>query len=134
MREILFSIQVPLGDRRHYVDEEDIRVVLGRLPDEVKERVRGVHLNDRFGKQQVLGYTNRGRRDIALCALPPRTSMNNALRGTGSTPETFGALRGAQWPSPAIRRFVLYEVLLHEIGHLQEIHPELRGERRRFAM
>src|SRR5258708_3002362 len=117
MTEVAFSIQVPLGDRRHYVDEEDIRVVLARLPDEVKDRVRGVHLNDRFGRRQALGYTNRGRCDIALCALPPRTSMNSALRGTGIRPETFGALPGAQWPALAIRRFVLYEVLLHEIGH-----------------
>ena len=33
----------------------------------------------------------------------------------------------------AIRRFILYDVLLHEIGHLQVIHERAKTDRRRFA-
>lgn len=45
----------------------------------------------------------------------------------------FGALRGCQWPTLAIRRFLLYEVFLHEVGHLQHIKERPRQSRRRFA-
>jgi hypothetical protein len=51
----------------------------------------------------------------------------------GQTPEQFGARRGAQWPTPAIRRFLLYDVFLHELGHLQIIDPDDRTGRRKFA-
>jgi hypothetical protein len=33
----------------------------------------------------------------------------------------------------AVRRFLLYNVLLHEIGHLQIINPESSDFRRKFA-
>lgn len=45
----------------------------------------------------------------------------------------FGARRGARWPATAIRRFILYDVFLHELGHLQVIDPRDRTGRRRFA-
>jgi hypothetical protein len=51
----------------------------------------------------------------------------------GQTPERFGARRGSQWSTPAIRRFLLYDVLLHELGHLQVIEPDTTAVRRRFA-
>jgi hypothetical protein len=34
----------------------------------------------------------------------------------------------------AIRRFLLYEVFLHELGHLQVVDEKARSERRKFAM
>jgi hypothetical protein len=37
----------------------------------------------------------------------------------GQSPRQFGARRGSQWPEPAIRRYLLYDVFLHELGHLQ---------------
>jgi hypothetical protein len=51
----------------------------------------------------------------------------------GQTPEMFGARRGTQWPLLAIRRFLLYDVLLHEIGHLQIIDEKAKDEYNRFA-
>lgn len=51
----------------------------------------------------------------------------------GQTPGTFGAKTGRQWPKLAVRRFLLYDVLLHEIGHLQIIDPESKDVRRKFA-
>jgi len=115
------------------VTEEDVDVVLSRLPFEVRNRLRAVHFNDRGRGGRVLGYVNRGRREIALCALPPRMSLTRFLV-RGQSPEQFGARRGRQWPSVAIRRFVLYDVFLHELGHLQIVHEKAKSERRKFSM
>ena len=129
---IRFSVTIPGCDRIHHVGEPDVRVVLSRIPVEVWSRLRGVHFNDRSRGAKVLGYTNRGRREIALCAQPPRMSLTQAL--SGQAPEMFGASRGSQWPTLAIRRFMLYNVFLHELGHLQIIDDDAKMERRKFAM
>jgi hypothetical protein len=129
---VKFSTSSPGADRIHYVNEDDIRIVLSRLPDELWDRLRTVHFNDRSRGARVLGYVNRGRRDIALCALPPRMSLIQALRN-GQRPEEFGARRGEKWPRLAIRRFMLYDVFLHELGHLQLIDEDARSVRRKFA-
>lgn len=131
-RPIRFTTRPPRGDRRHFVTEDDVRVVLARIPDEVRGRLSGVHLNDRFGRVRTLGYVNRGRREIGLCAVPPRISLGVYLR-KGQKPEQFGAVRRCQWPTLAVRRFVLYDVLLHELGHLQIVDSRARNTRRKFA-
>jgi hypothetical protein len=131
---VSFSVALPKGDHIHPVNENDVRAVLSRLPLEVWHRLRAVHFNDRSRGVRVLGYVNRGRREIALCALPPRVSLTRfILRGEGS-PLDFGAQRGHQWPALAIRRFMLYDVFLHELGHLQVINERTKSERRKFAM
>lgn len=81
----------------------------------------------------MLGYVNMGHREIALCALPPKMSLTRSLV-SGQSPAEFGAQRGAQWPPLAIRRFLLYDVFLHELGHLQLVDPSKKDARRRFAM
>lgn len=129
---ISFSTSIPGADRVHHVNAADVTVILSRLPIELWSRLRAVHFNDRSRGARTLGYVNRGRREIALCALPPRMSLTRALV-RGQTPEQFGARRGAKWPPLAIRRFMLYDVLLHEIGHLQLIDENARSVRRQFA-
>jgi Tfp pilus assembly protein PilF len=131
--DIKFSVSAPKSDRVHHVTEEDVRVVLSRLPEEVRSSLRNVHFNDRSQGARRLGYVNRGRREIALCALPPRLSFTRFLV-KGQKPEHFGAKRGSQWPIRAIRRFLLYDVFLHELGHLQIVNPIAKSERRKFAM
>jgi tetratricopeptide (TPR) repeat protein len=128
-----FSVTKPGCDRIHHVTEEDVGVLLSRLPTELWRRLRAVHFNDQGRGARRLGYVNRGRREIALCALPPRVSLNRFL-SLGRAPESFGARRGCQWPAVAIRRFMLYEVFLHELGHLQVIHADATDERRKYAM
>lgn len=132
LEKIKFSISPPGGDRVHHISEADILVVLSRLPEEAYSRLKAVHFNDRAWGNRVLGYTNRGRKEIALCALPPRVSLTRFLL-KGQKPEHFGALRGTQWPTLAIRRFLLYDVFLHELGHLQIIDPKAKGSERKFA-
>jgi hypothetical protein len=133
MRKITFSSS-PVGcDRQHWLTEEEIGVVLSRLPFENYSRLRAVHFNDRSRGGRLLGYANKGRGEISLCALPPRMSFTRFLV-RGQSPADFGAWRGAQWPPLAIRRFLLYDVFLHELGHLQLVNPSRKDERRRFAM
>jgi hypothetical protein len=48
-------------------------------------------------------------------------------------PEAFGARRGRQWSPIAIRRFLLYDVFLHELGHLQVVDPGGSSDRVDFA-
>jgi hypothetical protein len=131
MRKIKFSTTIPGGDRRHYLTEDDVMVVLSRLPEETWRRLRAVHFNDRARGNRVLGYVNRGRREITMCALPPRLSLSRVA--PGQRREQFGAKRGEQWPLLAVRRFLLYDVLLHELGHLQVVNEKTKSERLRFA-
>lgn len=133
-RIIRFTTRKPGGDRVHFVTEADVRVVLSRLPADVCNRLRAVHFNDRSRGARTLGYVNRGRREIAICALPPRVSLTSGCLLYGHLPEHFGAMRGKQWPRLAVRRFLLYHVFLHELGHLQLIDPQAaRSDRLRFA-
>jgi hypothetical protein len=132
MSLVKFSLSRPGADRIHYVNEEDVRIVLSRLPFSLWHRLRAVHFNDRSRGARSLGYVNRGRREIALCALPPRMSLKQALV-KGQTPEQFGARRGQKWPTLAVRRFILYDVFLHELGHLQLIDGDTRSVRLKFA-
>jgi hypothetical protein len=129
---VKFSYSPPGGDRIYHVNAKDVCVVLGRLPEELWSRLRGVHFNDRSRGARRLGYVTGGRREITLCALPPRMSFRRFLF-KGQTPEQFGAVRGKQWPLVAIRRFLLYDVFLHELGHLQLICEQRRSHRLRFA-
>ena len=131
--KVRFSSSPAGGNRVYHVTQEDVEVVLSRLPEEAYKRLRAIHFNDRARGNIRLGYTTtRGRREIALCALPERMSFTPFLV-KGQSPRQFGAKRGSQWPKIAIRRFLLYDVLLHEIGHLQVIDPKARNPKRRFA-
>ena len=132
MRPLKFTCHAPRGDRRHFVTEADVRVVLERLPGSLWNRLKAVHFNDRAMGNRRLGYARKGRSEVALCALPPRVSLAAFLRKTQS-PAQFGAVRGCQWPLLAVRRFMLYNVLLHEPGHLQVIDERARSTRRKFA-
>ena len=119
-------------DRRHYITTEDVRVVLSRLPNDVWNGLRTVHFNDKSRGVRILGYANPREHEICLCALPPRVSLTRALV-RGQYPELFGAVRGKQWPELAVRRFLLYDVLLHELGHLQMFIASPKSGRRTHA-
>lgn len=132
MKKIKFSASPIGGDRKHYVNEHDILVLLQRLPEATYERLKAVHFNDHSRRGRIIGYVNMGHREIALCALPPRVSLGRFLHRRQS-PSQFGARRAVQWPLLAVRRFMLYDVFLHELGHLQLIDEKLRNPSRKFA-
>jgi len=129
MKRVRFSAVPPKGDRIHYVNQSDVEVVLNRLPQDLWGRLRGVHFNDRAFGNRRLGYVTQSRYDIALCALPPSVSLSRCCRLHRISTTEFGAEFGLQWPAIAVRRFMLYEVVLHEIGHLQ-VHDAHRPSRR----
>ena len=117
-----------------YVSQEDVRIVLDRIPEEHRTRLRDIFISDRhFGVKRLGSVRTRGRRDIDLYAvLPPRVSlggyMYRGLRGL-----QFGAPSRGQWPPWAVRRFLLYDVLLHELGHLQIARPKSTNWDRKYA-
>src|SRR4029450_5299333 len=70
---------------------------------------------------------------ILRCArYPPRVSLSRSCRRHRSSTAEFGAEFGRQWPAIAVRRFMLYDVLLHEIGHLQVFDAHRPSRRLRF--
>jgi hypothetical protein len=117
-----------------YVKLRDVRLVIARIPGELRARVRDVFLSSRSFGVRVLGsVVTRGRRDIDLFSvLPPRVSLRRFI-GRGQSAAEFGAPRHGQWPPWAVRRYLLYDVLLHELGHLQVVRPKGRGHLRKFA-
>ena len=92
--------------------------------------VRTIHFKDQnrpYRGGRAVGYTHHGgSREITLLALPPRVSLTSYLSRSQS-PKEFGATRNYQWPRLAVRRFMLYSVLLHEIGHLQVVEKTTKG-------
>ena len=78
---------------------------------------------------RILGYVNRGRRDIALGALPLGVSLTQC----GQPPEQIAAKRGGKWPTIAVRRCMIYRVFLHELGHLQLMKEDARSAALKFA-
>lgn len=138
MRKVRFVVHQIHSNRVYRVTPEEVEVVLGRLPAEVKDRLREVHFRDDFHRGCV-GYANRESGQIALTAVPERMSFRHYQRIHGGTAEEFGAVAGEQWPVLALRRQTLYDTFLHELGHLQIVRPRGRnhftGERgaREFA-
>jgi len=132
MAKIKFAYSAVGCDRKHYLNEADVMIVLNRLPREAWNRLRAIHFNDKSRGVRTLGYANPSEHEICICALPPRVALTRALV-RGQYPELFGAERGKQWPEVAVRRFLLYDVLLHELGHLQIIEARAKGGRRKHA-
>ena len=140
MSRVHYSFSQPREKRKHYINAIDVETLLSRLPETIWTRLRHVHFNDRSRGCRWLGYVNMGHREIAICALPPRVSLTRFLvhrtstrYGLSQTPRQFGATTGQQWPELAVRRFMLYDVFLHELGHLQIVVPDATRLRRRFA-
>jgi hypothetical protein len=133
MKPIRFTRKEPGGGRVHYLDSDDVLIVLHRLPDELWARLRAVHFNDKARGNRVLGYVTPARREIALCALPGSVSLGQACCNHRLSARLFGTLPRGQWPKVAIRRYLLYNTLLHEIGHLQIVDPNAKEPRRLFA-
>ena len=134
IRRIKFSFSPTHAGRIHYLTADDVRVLLGRLPEELWERLRAVHFNDQSRGRRTAGYVNMGHREIAICAFPASVSCTPfTSRKKGSSPATFGAFRGRQWPRLAVRRYLLYNTFLHELVHLQLVDPSAKRVWRRFA-
>lgn len=117
-----------------YISHEDLEIVKERIPEEFRTRLRDVFIwGENYGVRE-LGFVSRyGRRDVNLSAfLPYRVSLRRFLVKGQSALEFGTSVRG-QWTPWAIRRFLLYDVFLHEIGHLQIIDSKKSNINRKFA-
>jgi hypothetical protein len=121
------------NDLVSYVNMREIELVVERVPAEYRTRIRDL-FRRRSSDARVLGsVTTHGRRDIELSTvLPIRVSLRRYLHG-GQSAEEFGAPKLGQWPPWAVRRFLLYDVLFHEIGHLQVVDKKAARVQRKFA-
>ena len=117
-----------------YLSPSDINDAVHRIPQKFRQRLRDIITWHRSEGVRRLGYvTNRGRRDINLSVmLPPRLSLGRYLH-KGQNAREFGAPSRGQWLPWAVRRFMLYDVLLHELGHLQLINPKSKHWDRKYA-
>jgi len=117
-----------------YIRQADIDIVLRRIPETFRLRLREVFRSSAsFGVRCLGSVRRRGRRDINLYSvLPSRVSLGRFIARRLRADE-FGAPAQGQWPPWAVRRLLLYDVLLHELGHLQLVNPKTRNWDRRFA-
>ena len=132
MQPIEFVIHPPRDNRLHHLKPEDLRTLLARLPPETYARLRSVHLVDTGRRIRELGCVQPGHRDIQLVALPPSLNLNGFMF-PGQDPQAYGASWDGAWPAVAIRRFLLYDVFLHELGHMQIVRAKAGSPRQRFA-
>lgn len=133
MSHIKFHTKEIRGTRKHYLDATDVQVLLSRLPCAVWSRLEDVYFCDRAWGNRILGYVTRGRRSISICALPAPVSLGRLMVYRSLSALEFGAPPRGRWPEEAIRRCLLYDTFLHEIGHLQVVRPRAKGDERRFA-
>lgn len=121
-------------DLINYISFEDIEIIKERVPQDFRSRLRDVFTHYTSDGVRFLGsVTRRGRRDIKLCSiLPYRTSLRQFLV-KGQSALEFGTSARGQWTPWAVRRFLLYDVFLHELGHLQIIMPKNSNNNRKFA-
>lgn len=122
------------NDLVRFITNDDVEIVVQRIPEEYRQRLRDVFIKYRSRGVRVLGsVSTRGRRDINLTrSLPPRVSLRRFLC-KGQSANDFGAPARGQWPPWAVRRFLLYDVLLHELGHLQLVDAKSTNWNRKYA-
>ena len=119
-----------------YINNDDCWTVLSRVPAEYKTRLRDVFTWYDSKAVRCLGWVrSRGRRDLNIAGwLPPRVSLLRYVwKHPGLTAEELGAPARGQWPPWAVRRYLLYNTLLHELGHIQVADPTARRNNRRYA-
>jgi hypothetical protein len=111
-------------DLVQYLTRREVDVVLSRVPAEFKTHIGDVLLRRSSDATSLGSARPGGTGDITISSmLPVRVSLGRYAY-SGQSPAEFGAPRLGQWPPWAVRRFLLYDVLLHEIGHLQIIGPK----------
>lgn len=117
-----------------YISDEDLKIVKERIPEEFRTRLRDVFIHcESYGVRRLGFVTTYGRRDVNLSAfLPYRISLRQFLV-KGQSALEFGTSARGQWTPWAVRRFLLYDVYLHEIGHLQIVDSKNSNIKRKFA-
>lgn len=120
--EILFHEKMVRGDLYRYVTKEDVLILLNRLPLKEYEHLKTVTFDTCIGAYKF-GYVSYKRvNGIVLCDQPQRMAMRGADAKRGHLTE-YGGLNNIKWPTMAVRRYMLYNVFLHELRHTQIVKP-----------
>ncbi|MEN0049701.1 MAG: hypothetical protein AAF806_21755 [Bacteroidota bacterium] len=115
---IIFHEKWVQNDLYRYLKKEDVLVLLNRLPLEEYEHLKSVTFKTCRGGNAYGRVYHKRSAGIIICDQSARTSIRVTEAKRGSL-EEFGALNNMKWPTLAIRRFMLYDVFLHELKHTQ---------------
>ena len=121
-KEIIFHNLPISGDLYRYLTQEDVLVLLNRLPLAEYKHLKSVTFKTCAGADAYGLVFLKRIKGIVICDQSQRTSIrtNSAKRGRL---DEFGALPHIKWPTVAIRRYLLYGTFLHELRHTQIISP-----------
>ena len=92
IEKIAFSVTELWSDRVFHITPDDIRVVCRGYPMSTGSDSRLHTSMIQAGLGRTLGYLTRGRREISICALPPRMSLIRYW-DKGHTPEELAIRR-----------------------------------------
>ena len=134
----------PSRDFLHPVTKRAIREVLQQLPDQLTAAVRAVVLRRLPSMDEQLGIEARLRYGcIILNAFPKDLKMvwrakppESAFHHYGPWCDNWlqdGDQWAIQWDMDSLRRYYLYHLLLHEIGHLHGPRRQSHKRREDFA-
>jgi hypothetical protein len=121
-------------DQISYISHKDIEILRERIPIEFRSRLREIFPQyETLGVRRLGWVSTNGRRDVNICVyLPYRVSLRRFLV-KGQSAFEFGTSPRGQWTPWAVRRYLLYDVFLHEVGHLQIIHSRKSNNNRKYA-
>ncbi len=119
---------------RHYYhpcDEKDYHHVLSQLPAEVTDCVNAIILRRVSKTDENLGIEARRKYFCVVMSCFPKTRTTSWQRKPGEAVlrhydpwcnrwEQDGDIWNLKWDEEEIRRYYLYHLLLHEIGHLNQ--------------
>jgi len=129
--DIIFHEKEVRGDLHRFVTKEDILTLLNRLPLEEYQQLKTVTFETCGGAYQF-GYVFYKRvKGIVLCDQPLRMGMKEADAKRGHLIE-YGGLNNMKWPIIAIRRYMLYNVFLHELRHTHIVNPHKKLTRHKI--
>lgn len=98
------------------IREDDVKLVLERLPQETFSRFQVIHFSDPSRDLRWIGYINQEKAEIAISLLPPGVRRIRFVMRVGGGPTS---RRFARRTNARKRRDLLFDVLVDDIGHLQ---------------
>lgn len=134
----------PAGNAYHPVSLDDCVAVLARMPGKETRPVRAIVLRRKPEIDKLRMVLARQRYRCVILNAWPRDNRTywrgdpgpKARRSLGRWARDWRTEDGwtvLQWTPEEVRRFYLYDLLLHEVGHLHHPHLRERTKREAFA-
>lgn len=137
-------VQQPGEGYRHVVTEQDVRLRLAQLPEELLVSLDVVQLSRMTRKKQSFPcYGMQWGSTLYLYPIeeslveyfpsPPSPPVFNEARQFGGRWEQYGSEWHLVWTESTIRDFYLNNILIHELGHLLDDRNTSHVDRERYA-